>query len=147
MRDIDMENHLVVVNTGAYTGNFERHMCAYITGISDDIWYGAGVRKKFNQSNKLLEWWEDNLLDVPYTRDEYVDQRKVAIRYSTEFRMHSSVEFLVETAPSEEQLLEIQRRAEDFCKNFVQIIKDNGENTCHRGDDIPFVSVQLLKAE
>lgn len=138
-----MEKHLVVIDTGAYSGNFERHMCAYITGIPDDGWEGGRIANKFNKGNPLLDWWGKNLLEVPYTYDIYVRMRKVALRYSVEFRSYNSVEFLVSSMPTEEQMAEIRKRAEDFCKNYAQILEISGEHT-YPITDIPFVGVRVL---
>lgn len=48
----NMKKHSVIIHTNSYTGNFEREMCAYVTGHFGDCEVGSeqvedGIQEKF----------------------------------------------------------------------------------------------------
>ena len=71
--------YLLVVDTEQYSGNFERQLCAYITGIVGECGVGheeAGVAQE-DLPEKVQEWCQEHVL---LKMDDNGCDRPVAIR-------------------------------------------------------------------
>lgn len=52
-----------IVDTDAYSGNFERQMCAYITGLCGECGQGREIAEKaYKALGKTAEWFEANVI-------------------------------------------------------------------------------------
>jgi hypothetical protein len=71
--------YLIIIDTNKYSGNFERAMCAYITGVVGECGTCEKCKdialKELNQ--ETIDWFEDNVVQVP---DEHGVLRPCAIR-------------------------------------------------------------------
>jgi len=56
-----------VIDTDSYSGNFERELCAWITGRVGDCGVGEEMAEKAGKkkSDAVLEWCRDRVVDVP----------------------------------------------------------------------------------
>lgn len=66
---------MVIIDTTAYAGNFERELCAYFTGQIEECYVGSEFLKS-KDSIKNLEWWEDNIAPQE-VMDEMLQRAKV----------------------------------------------------------------------
>lgn len=109
---------LLVIDTGEYAGNFERRMCAYVTGQVGECQVGEEEAEKAVQVLKHLEWIEDH---IQHIEDEYGCERPVSI-WPTEGQMqtarhpaYNSVAIFFDEVPPAEVLAEMVARAIEFC--------------------------------
>lgn len=74
--------YILVADTNQYAGNFERELCAYITGQYGECSVGADIAKSEIEDYQIqnLNWWKENIVNEP---DEYGTYRPVSI-YKTE---------------------------------------------------------------
>lgn len=74
--------HQIIVDTENYAGNFERQMCAFVTGQVGDCGVGESLAKEEIRQGEIvyLEWWEKHIVlrDDPRF-NETVIRRPVAI--------------------------------------------------------------------
>lgn len=54
-------SNVLVIDTEQYSGNFEREMCAYITGQFGDCGVGREFAEQYSSEIKHLSWWEDHI--------------------------------------------------------------------------------------
>lgn len=130
---------ILVIDTDTYSGNFEREMCAFITGQIGECGVGEDyipevedLDKSYPQFNnaEILEWFEDNVRQV---RDEHDCYRPCEIwptpnRTNDGCGYHSdvsnnnpmqhpayeSVGIFLDCIPPEEMLEYIKLRVKDF---------------------------------
>lgn len=109
----------LVFHFNAYTGNFERAFCAYVTGAVGECNVGY-------QMASLYE--EDHPQDTPFynlsdrTRGEPDDNgchRPVSIYHDPEVdkESYNSLIIFFDTLPDEDEFQMIMKRAKDFAKN------------------------------
>ena len=65
-----------VVDTESYSGNFERQMCGYITGVIGECEVGSEEAAEFNNEHPGQNPFDDIVMQVP---DEHGCRRPVAI--------------------------------------------------------------------
>ena len=56
---------MLIIDTEQYSGNFEREMCAFITGQIGECGVGRELADKYSHEIKHLDWWEDNSCHQP----------------------------------------------------------------------------------
>lgn len=67
----------IIVDTDKYAGNFERELCAYVTGIYErDTGVGQEISEEEEENIEHFQWWEDN---VSYFYNEHGSQTCVEI--------------------------------------------------------------------
>ena len=100
-----------IIDTDQYAGNFEREMCAHITGRVGECEVGReyveeGISEKF-----------ENVMDVA---DEHGCYRPASIILNKEGNANNSVAIFFEPAdgPSEEQIALMKERAATFLKAY-----------------------------
>jgi|15BtaG_2_1085339.scaffolds.fasta_scaffold00040_38 hypothetical protein len=76
-----MDEYLLIVDTGSYSGNFEREMCAWVTGQTGECGVGSELANEAHEgpdsmSPALAEWCEEN---VDHKPDEHGCHRPCAI--------------------------------------------------------------------
>jgi hypothetical protein len=75
------KSKILVIDTEQYAGNFEREMCAYLTGQVGDCGVGSDVADKHSSGIKHLDWWKENIAEE--MDDDGVCSRPASI-WSTE---------------------------------------------------------------
>jgi hypothetical protein len=68
--------HVVVIDTDQYAGNFEREMCAFLTGQTGECGVGKEIANKARQDIKHLPWWISHIAQAP---DEHGTLRPTTI--------------------------------------------------------------------
>lgn len=53
-------SNVLVIDTEQYSGNFEREMCAYVTGQFGDCGVGSELVDAYSSSIKHLSWWDEH---------------------------------------------------------------------------------------
>jgi hypothetical protein len=53
--------HSIIIDTDSYSGNFEREMCAFITGQVGESEVGSEIVEKERSNIKYLDWWEEHI--------------------------------------------------------------------------------------
>lgn len=66
----------IVIDTDQYAGNFERQMCAYLTGQSGDCGAGREIALVAQDEIEHVDWWKRHIVQVP---NEHGTKRPVAI--------------------------------------------------------------------
>lgn len=156
-----MSYYTLVVDTEQYSGNFERQMCAYLTGQVGECGVGQGFVEKYSQDIKNLEWWEKNIYQKA---DEYGCYRPVEL-YPTEgwlnngmgkcfkqteqdekgYPAYLSVAVLMNEEPTEEIINEFVQRAKNFCINLKELSDSADFIFCKTS--LTFTGVRLLKCQ
>jgi hypothetical protein len=60
---------VIVIDTEQYAGNFEREMCAFITGQYGECEVGKEIAESASECIGHLGWWEENIADETDDRD------------------------------------------------------------------------------
>lgn len=68
----------LIIDTENYAGNFEREMCAYITGQTGDCGVGMNITEAFRDIAHL-EWWKANIVQVKDPDSDFDVLRPVSI--------------------------------------------------------------------
>jgi hypothetical protein len=72
----EIKHRAIVIDTDQYAGNFERQMCAYLTGQFGDCGAGREIALSAQGEIEHLEWWKRHVAQVP---NEHGIKRPVAI--------------------------------------------------------------------
>ena len=117
----------LIVDTDQYSGNFEREMCAWVTGQIGEC--GAGIEEAEEQKELIvhLNWWEENIYDVP---DEHSTYRPCAIEITPGYFNNGSGLHFIDTPENRvigkqkaiENTIAYHENTKNFCK---QALKDN----------------------
>ena len=70
------KSKILIIDTEQYAGNFERQMCAYITGQVGECGVGQGIPEEYAKYIKYLNWWENH---VVLEKDEHGCSRPASI--------------------------------------------------------------------
>jgi hypothetical protein len=106
-----------VINTNRYAGNFEREMCAYITGQVGECGVGSSLAGEFNaeEGADLADEFERI---IKFKMDDVGCSRPVSLSNVDS----NNLEIYFEERPKEEILVVMKRRAKEFCKkNNIEI--------------------------
>lgn len=153
-----MSYYALVVDTEQYSGNFEREMCAYLTGQVGECGVGQEFVEKYSNDIENLDWWNKNIHQEP---DEHGCYRPVEI-YQTEgwlnngmgqffkitdtntkgYPAYLSVAVFMTEKPNEEVINEFIKRAKHFCSNIQEISDLVGCNFYK--DSLTFTGIRLL---
>jgi hypothetical protein len=134
------ESKIVVIDTDSYAGNFEREMCAFITGQVGECHVGSGVAWEEEENIRHLSWFKDHIAqeedddqcarpasiwqtpgrfndgygghydDTPEVRAS-LDPRCASARHPA----YESVAIFVDELPPDEVLAEMVERAQAYC--------------------------------
>ncbi len=103
--------HLLVVKTNKYAGNFEREMCAYMTGQVGECEVGIKIAcEAFNIEHPEQSPWFEKLENLP---DDHGCRRPVAILPGEDGK-YTSVGMAFYEKPTDEELQELKARAYAF---------------------------------
>ena len=107
------ENYLIIIKTDKYTGNFERELCAYSTGIVGDCDVGEEEAEMFNEKYPNKEYPEVSKFEDLVTQrpDEHGCYRPVSISELDS----NAIDIYFEGKPNQEELDLIFLRAEEYC--------------------------------
>lgn len=122
---------LVVIDTQTYAGNFERELCAWVTGMLGPSSVGEHYAKKAQAQMEYQEWWEENIAwqekelgtEVDYPATIWVTPginnygKLVKQGENPHPLAYFSVAIFVEEFPPEAVLEEMIARVKDFCHN------------------------------
>lgn len=56
------QSKILIVDTEQYAGNFEREMCAFITGQVGECGVGDDIAEQYSADIKNLKWWEEHIV-------------------------------------------------------------------------------------
>lgn len=115
IEDKNFNCKIIVIDTDAYAGNFERELCAYLTGQIGDCNVGSEFLKPQNMI-KHLEWWENNISPQEDTEGSEF-YRPCTIWKTGETNFYGSVAIFVEEIPPQEVLDEMIKEAKIFCRD------------------------------
>ena len=102
---------MFVIDTADYAGNFERDLCAFITGALGDCEVGAEMSELFtSQVKKSNKYLFANIASEP---DDNGCHRPVTI-YKNEDDKYHSVAILFEDKPNKWQIQLMKERSEQF---------------------------------
>ncbi len=111
--------YVFIIDTDQYAGNFERPMCAYLTGTIGECEVGEEEAKKFKE--KFGEEKQEEIEDLIERRpDDHGCSRPTTIwltpkKYKTE--SYCSVAIFFNEKPTEEIIKMMKERAEEFVSN------------------------------
>ena len=138
-----------IVDTTEYAGNFEREMCAWITGQTGDCGVGqlAANAAQGSMSVALSEWCEDNIRRVA---DDHGCARPATL-WATPKGIHkgkgsfTSVGIYIHEIPPPAILTEMKERARVFCNTFQHVggVPSRFSTTTHKV--IPLTGFRIVK--
>lgn len=70
------EHKAIIIDTEQYAGNFEREMCAYVTGQYGDCGVGRNIADSISDEIRHLAWWTDHIVQ---RADEHGTERPASI--------------------------------------------------------------------
>lgn len=107
----------LVVDTNSYAGNFERELCAYVTGQYGECNVGADYAKCFSEQIAHIEWWDKYIVKRSESRQEAPCKRPATIYFNEKLAGYYSVAIYVSKIPPEDVLIEFAERVKEFCNN------------------------------
>lgn len=128
----NLDCKMVIIDTNAYAGNFERELCAYLTGQIAECYVGREFLRSKN-SIKNLDWWNDNI--SPQEDTEGSEFYRPCTTWQTgNSKEYKSVAIFVEEFPPQEVMNELLQRAKLFCADTDKIY---AEHKAHKSSNIP----------
>lgn len=106
----------LVIDTNSYAGNFERELCAYVTGQYGECGVGKDYAEYFSPQIAHLDWWDSHIV----SRSEYRHspcKRPTTIYWNDKTCSYSSVAIYVNKIPTENIMIEFAERIKEFCNN------------------------------
>lgn len=65
------ENKVIVIDTEQYAGNFERQLCAFITGQYGECGVGSDIADRALPGIQHFQWWKENIAQESDDNDVY----------------------------------------------------------------------------
>lgn len=128
----NLDCKIVIIDTTAYAGNFERELCAYLTGQITECYVGEEFLES-KDSIKNLEWWENNICPQEDTEGSEF-YRPCTIWQTGNSKEYNSVAIFVEEFPPQEVIEEAIQRAKDFCSDLEKTYE---QHHAHKNSNIP----------
>lgn len=116
--------NIVIIDTTAYAGNFERELCAYVTGQIAECLVGDEFISQTDQP-KYLDWWEDHI-DPQEDIEGSEFYRPCTIWKTNDTNNSHSVAIFVDDFPPQEVVDEMLERAKHFLNDTDHIYKMHG---------------------
>jgi len=104
-------NLVVVFDTDDYAGNFERQMCAFLTGRVGECEVGQEIAELVAPTLRHSAWYEEHVVEEP---DDHGVWRPATAWPSPDGEFNS-VAIFVDELPAGEVLSEMVERAQEFC--------------------------------
>ena len=153
----------IVVDTEQYSGNFEREMCAYVTGQIGECGVERDWAIAYSDSIKHIDWWEDHIVNRPDDR-EHPCYRPAAI-YPTlgwsnngsgkhskiskdgkvKYPAYLSVAIFTNQIPPEAVLIEFAERAREFCAQCSILYEGLNKQNSLTKENIDFTGIRIIK--
>lgn len=134
--------HAIVIQTNLYSGNFEREMCAYITGSYGECEVGEEIADMVNHDLEIpLYEYTDSLMDDNGCR------RPVSI-YMNENHEYNDVIIFFETRPTDEMMKMVRERAEKFAqesRNNIGAPRNYGDYTQIQCGDLNILGLKRIE--
>lgn len=155
---------IVTIDTSHYTGNFERQLCAYVTGQVGQSIVGEEMVPLAQKEMKHLSWWEDNICPqegsqgsevyTPCTIWPSEDINHIGEKVEPSNNRspgYYSVAIFVEEFPPQEVLEEMMQRAKYFCENTKTLYSAehhiNSQATLGKAKNIEVTGVRFITPE
>jgi hypothetical protein len=105
-----------VIDTDSYAGNFEREMCAFMTGMYGECGVGMAIANEVREqiSPTVLEWFDEHVVDVG---DDHGCHRPVSIWPAPNGDGYNSVAIFMNESPPENVLTVLMERARAYKGN------------------------------
>lgn len=123
-----MKSYSVIVETNSYAGNFEREMCAFMTGHIGDCEVGLQEQKMYLEKYIPIE-------DVSHMPDEHGCHRPVVIVCTPNCKNHEAFEIFLgdDETPSKDSIETMKSQALEYAdKHQIKIkgffLKETVEN-------------------
>ena len=149
---------IIVIDTTSFTGNYERELCAYLTGQVGDCGVGSELAELAEEGMKHLDWWNNNICPqesedgsefyrpcsiwptegISYLGEPVKPGERIAPGYF-------SVAIFVEEFPPEEVLQEMLERLKVFSKNPEQLYIDNGFHKKLDSQELTITGYRLIE--
>jgi len=114
------QRKFIVFDTNQYAGNFEREMCAYITGRYGECQVGEDIARQVQDELQHQVWYEGY---IAHETDDRGCSRPAATWGDPAGRSHTGVAIFLEEFPPDEVLAEMVARAKQFCvKNRLKLL-------------------------
>lgn len=120
----------IIIQTDSYSGNFERELGAYITGMSEYRGESEAENANDNMSRKSLDEIEEsittgegdeifNICPNPnYWNDGYGNIKKLKVgEENKSFPAYMGIEIFFNDVLSQNTISEMKERAEEYCNN------------------------------
>ena len=109
-----MPDYLLIADTERYAGNFERQMCAWVTGQIGECGVGEELAAvaEGDMTPELRDWCEDAVYSKP---DDHGCHRPVSISPTPGHGKYNSVEIYLGQKPPDDLLNEMIERIVFFC--------------------------------
>ena len=122
-----------VIDTDSYAGNFEREMCAYLTGHVGE----CEVGEEYVDEDLPMNF--DNVLDVG---DDHGCYRPVSIWMNEPKTSYESVAIFFDTKPTQEQIDFMKERAKGFND---EVYNENKDSSWYKRQDIVVLGFRLIQ--
>lgn len=107
----------LVIDTNSYAGNFERELCAYVTGQYGECGVGKDYAEYFSPQIAHLDWWDSHIVSRSEYRHESPCKRPATIYWNDKTGSYNSVAIYVKKIPTENIMIEFAERIKEFCNN------------------------------
>jgi hypothetical protein len=104
---------IVVFDTNRYSGNFERELCAFVTGRFGECYVGQEIARCVRTELRHRDWYERNVVNEI---DDCDIARPAATWDAPDTAATESVAIFVEEFPPKGVLAEMVRRTKRYCK-------------------------------
>lgn len=107
----------LVVDTNSYAGNFERDLCAYVTGQYGECGVGEDYARAYSGHITHIDWWDKHIVKRSESRHESPCKRPATAYANGKLGAYNSVAIYVNKMPPENVLIEFAERVKEFCNN------------------------------
>lgn len=145
--------YVIIIDTDQYSGNFEREMCAYLTGQYGECGVGDDISESERDNIKNIDWWDENIIErydehgcsrpveiypTPGLTNNGMGQNSVVTESNPyKYPAYQSVGIFVQELPSQEIIEELKERVLNF-SNF------NKNRRSYNKDDIAITGIRIL---
>lgn len=136
---METTSKMVIIDTDQYAGNFEREMCAFITGHIGDCEVGESEASKAQEEIVNQEWFMNNISSKP---DDNGCWRPCKLYMSPNNQHNNSVAIFVDELPTNTVLAEFINRARAYCTEHN--ITFNGMRFAEPTYSVKFTEVNIV---
>ena len=125
--DEDEYNYEFVIDTDEYAGNFEREMCAYVTGRVGDCQVGEDIAEKVRDEIEQSDFFDEIDRVVVTLPDDHGCHRPVSIGPTPGYSENQSVEIHLHDIPTDDLVDFFMTRALAFASQPHDDDNDDGD--------------------